>query len=48
MNKNNNQQGGFLKIILIIIVVVFLMSYFHITISGIFNWIAGIFHSVIT
>lgn len=48
MNKNNNQQGGFLKIILIIIVVVFLMSYFNITISGIFNWISGIFHNVIT
>jgi len=48
MNKFNNKQGGFLKIILLIIVIVFLMSYFHITISGIFNWISHIFHDVIT
>jgi len=48
MNKNNNKQGGFLKIILLILVIVFLMSYFHITVSGIFNWISNIFHSVLT
>ncbi|MFH1608712.1 MAG: hypothetical protein ABH951_01685 [Patescibacteria group bacterium] len=46
--KFKNKRGGFLKLILIIIVVVFLLSYFHVTISGVFNWIVHAFQSVFT
>lgn len=46
-NHMKNQQGGFLQLIIFIVVVVFLMHYFGLTLTGIFNWFAGMFHSII-
>ncbi|MFZ2205487.1 MAG: hypothetical protein WAV23_02770 [Minisyncoccia bacterium] len=43
-----NKEGGFLRLIIFIIVVVFLMSYFHITLSGAYNWFATMFHNVVS
>ena len=41
-----NQQGGFLQLIIFIIVVVLIMWYFHISISGVINWITTAFSNV--
>lgn len=41
-----NQQGGFLQIIILIIIVLLLMNYFHISISGIFNWLGALLNGV--
>ncbi len=48
MNNFKNKNGGIIKTILIIIVVVFLLAYFHVTVSGVFNWIINAFRSVFT
>ena len=42
-----NKNGGFLKLIIFIIVAIFLMSYFHLTISGVVNWFVTMFNNVI-
>ena len=48
MNKNKfqNKQGGFLQIIIFIIILILILSYFHINISTVFNYIATAFHNV--
>ena len=45
-NDFKNRQGGFLQIIIAIIVIILVMSYFHITISGIINWFIHLVQSV--
>jgi uncharacterized protein involved in cysteine biosynthesis len=45
-NELKNKEGGFLQLIIIIIVVLLIMSYFNISISGIFNWLGALFNSV--
>lgn len=47
MNNNlKNQKGGFVKLIILIVIVIFLMSYFHVTFTGLFNWFVGVLKSV--
>ncbi|MEI7765715.1 MAG: hypothetical protein WCI93_03995 [bacterium] len=41
-----NQQSGFLRIIILIIVVVLILSYFHVSISSVVNYIGTAFHNV--
>lgn len=42
-----NQQGGFLRLIIFIVVGIFLLSYFNIKISDIWNWFIGLLHNVL-
>ncbi len=46
INNLKNEQGGFLKLIILIIVALFLMKYFKISLSDVFNWIKALFDSV--
>ena len=47
MEKINKQTGGgFIQIIVLLIVVIFIMSYFHLTVSGVVNWFIVSFKSV--
>lgn len=48
MKNFKNKNGGIIKTILIIIVIVFLLAYFHVTVSGVFNWTVNAFRSVFT
>ena len=41
-----NKEGGFLKLIIFIVLALFLMKYFKISISDVFNWIKGLLNSV--
>ncbi len=43
----NDKEGGFLEIIVLIIIALLLMRYFGITISGVINWFASFFRSVL-
>ncbi len=45
-NGMKNKQGGFLQIIIFIIVVVLILSYFHVSLSGVVNYIITAFHNV--
>ncbi len=48
MNKNiQNKEGGFLRIIFIIVILLLIMSYFHITFTGIIHWIINTIKNVI-
>ncbi len=40
-----NEQGGFLKLIIFIVIALFLMSYFEISLSDVFNWVKALFVS---
>ena len=48
MNKEifKNKQGGFLQIIIFIIIVILILSYFHINLSWLVNYIVAAFHNV--
>lgn len=46
-NDIKNKQGGFLQLILFIVIVVFLMSYFNLTLSGIWNWFVTMFNNIL-
>lgn len=39
-------QGGFLRLIIVIIIALFLMKYFKVSISDVFNWIKTLFDSI--
>lgn len=41
-----NKQGGFLQLIIFIIAVVFLLNYFNLHISTIWNWFVTMFHNI--
>lgn len=45
-NGMKNKQSGFLQIIIFIILVVLILSYFHINLSGVVNYIVNAFHNV--
>ncbi len=42
-----NKSGGFIQIILLIVIALFVMKYFGITISGVFNWFVNTFQNVL-
>ena len=46
MNNIKNKQGGFIQIIIFIIIVILVLSYFHINLSGVVNYIIAAFHNV--
>jgi len=41
-----NRQGGFLKLIILIIVAVLILSYFHISVREVFDWVVNAFQRV--
>jgi|GEM_PF-1542463 len=41
-----NKQKGFLKILLILVIAVLVLSYFHVRISTVVNYIVDAFHGV--
>ena len=46
MKKYNNKQGGFLRLIIFIIVIILILSYFHVSLNGVVNYIITAFHNV--
>jgi len=42
----NNQERGFLTLIIAIVVALLLLSYFHVSISQVFNWCVNTFHTI--
>ena len=51
MNNNdfkNKQEGGFIKLIIFIVIALFLMKYFKISISDVFEWIKTLLNSVLS
>jgi hypothetical protein len=44
--KIKNKKGGFLKLIIFIIVIVLVLSYFHVDLKGIVDYIVKAFHNV--
>lgn len=45
--KMQNKKGGFVHIIIVIILALLLMNYFGLSVTGFFNWLAGLFRSVL-
>ena len=46
MKNIKNNQGGFLQIIIFVIIVILILSYFHVNLSGVVNYIIAAFHNV--
>ena len=45
-NLTKNKSGGFIELIVLIILAIFLLNYFHLTISGAWNWLVTAVHNV--
>lgn len=45
--EKGNGQDGFLKLIIFIIIAVFLLKYFHVSFSDIFEWLKTLFNNVL-
>jgi flagellar basal body-associated protein FliL len=45
-NQLKNKQGGFLQIIIVIIIIVLILSYFHINIGTVVDYVRNAFHNV--
>jgi hypothetical protein len=45
--KSNRKEGGFLKLIILIVIALFLMSYFKVSLTDIFNWLKDAIANVI-
>ncbi len=41
-----NKQGGFIEAIIIIIAIIIVLSFMHISLSGVVNYIVNAFHNV--
>ena len=48
MNKIifKNKQGGFLQLIILLIIIILILSYFHVHLSDVVNYIVQAFHNV--
>lgn len=46
INDIKNKESGFLKLIFFIIIALFLMKYFKISLSDVFDWLKTLFNSV--
>lgn len=47
MKNIKNEQGGFLQLILLVVVVLFLMKYFGVSFSDVYNWLKDLLDSVL-
>jgi len=47
INENKNKEGGFIELIVLIIIVLLIMKYYGITVSGVVDWFASFFRSVL-
>ncbi|MBU0998708.1 hypothetical protein KKG24_00145 [Patescibacteria group bacterium] len=43
----NSKENGFIQIIILLIISLFVMKFFGITISEVFNWFSSFFKSVL-